>query len=164
MMPQQSDTTRVLSTDRPVLRVRDVIEMETVRQGAPRMLTGELGLDMPVRWVHVASDADVAHLLSGGELILTTAAGWPRDTAAIVHEVSRLIDANISGLFIELGKRFESIPNELVALCTSREVTLVALEREASFVRITEQLHPAPVEPEAPTPIPTAADVFGGAP
>ena len=32
------------------------------------------------------------------------------------------------------------------------------------FVRITEQLHPAPVEPEAPTPIPTAADVFGGAP
>ena len=143
MMPQQSDTTRVLSTDRPVLRVRDVIEMETVRQGAPRMLTGELGLDMPVRWVHVASDADVAHLLSGGELILTTAAGWPRDTAAIVHEVSRLIDANISGLFIELGKRFESIPNELVALCTSREVTLVALEREASFVRITEQVHRA---------------------
>lgn len=142
-MALRSDLTSSPSNDRTTVRVRDVLAMTTVQRGEPRVLTDSIGLETPVRWVHVASDANVAHLLSGGELLLTTAAGWPETVRDVLTEVNRLLDADISGLIIELGKRFDQLPVELVQLCTQRGVSLVALERETSFVGITEQVHRA---------------------
>lgn len=128
-------------TDRPVLVLADVLGMATVQQGQPHVLTGDVGLDGAVRWVHIAAGSGIAGLLAGGELILTTGAGWPRDSASLLAEVNELLQAGISGLFIEHGTRFTSIPDQLIELCRSRGVALVELTRETSFVRVTEQVH-----------------------
>jgi hypothetical protein len=34
--------------------VREVVALDPVRHGGPRVVTGETGLDRPVRWVHIA--------------------------------------------------------------------------------------------------------------
>lgn len=129
------------STDRPILLVADVLTMASVLHGQPRVLTGDVGLDAEVRWVHIAAGSGIADLLAGGELILTTGAGWPRDVPSLLAEINELLQAGISGLFIEHGSRFANIPDQIVELCRSRGVVLVELTRETSFVRVTEQVH-----------------------
>jgi len=133
----------VTSLDRPRVTVRDVIEMSSVQLGNPEVLAAQAALDTAVRWVHIASGSGVASLLEGGELLLTTGAGWPGDEEALLHEVNDLINANISALLIELGARFTSIPDAIIDICEKRRVSLVALHTVTPFVQITEQVHRA---------------------
>lgn len=51
--------------------VDDVLRLEAVRRGQPRVVAGGDRLGNRVRWVHVAEITDIAHLLHGGELVLT---------------------------------------------------------------------------------------------
>ena len=55
--------------------IADILELETVRRGSPRVVAGADRLDTKVRWVHVGEIADIAQLLRGGELVLTME-GW----------------------------------------------------------------------------------------
>src|ERR1022692_1717724 len=50
----------------------EILELDAVRRGAPRVLAGAGLLDRPVRWVHAIEVPDAARLLHGGELVLTT--------------------------------------------------------------------------------------------
>ena len=59
-----------------------------MRHGSPRLVAGEDGLDRPVRWVHVAEVPDIATLLRGGELVLTTGIGLPADDAGAARASS----------------------------------------------------------------------------
>jgi len=43
-----------------------------IRRGSPQVVAGRAGLSARVRWVHVLELADAAHLLQGGEFVLTT--------------------------------------------------------------------------------------------
>ena len=55
--------------------VREVLQMPALHRGAPSILAGSSGLDRVVRWVHITEDPDIAHLLFGGELLLTIGMG-----------------------------------------------------------------------------------------
>jgi purine catabolism regulator len=57
-----------------LLSVADVLALDVVSRGAPRVLTAADRLDAPVRWVHVIELAEAGHLLRGGELVLSAAA------------------------------------------------------------------------------------------
>jgi len=50
-----------------MLTVRELVDGLGVR-----LLAGEEGLDLPVRWVHISELADPTPWLSGGELLLST--------------------------------------------------------------------------------------------
>src|SRR4051812_42524640 len=52
--------------------VADVLGLGPVKQGGPRVVAGAAGLDRVVRWVHVTELVDVATILRGGELVLST--------------------------------------------------------------------------------------------
>lgn len=134
---------------RSSLTVREVLAMSSVQNGEPELVTGEIGLDAAVRWVHIAAGSGVASLLEGGELILTTGAGWPKDAAALEDEIKSLLRAGIAGLFLELGARFTSIPQPIVDLCRAAKVALVALTIETPFVQITEQVHRSILQEQA---------------
>ncbi|MGN7977507.1 PucR family transcriptional regulator [Microbacterium sp. 22195] len=132
-------------TDRPdaaaLPRVRDVLDAEVLLRGDPQVLVGGDALDAPVRWVHVSDSDQVAQLLDGGELLLTTAAGWPGADAALRSLVDSLADAGIAGIVMELGARFPVAPPALVAACRARGLALIALEQVVKFVAVTEAVH-----------------------
>ncbi|MEB4615363.1 PucR family transcriptional regulator [Leucobacter sp. M11] len=122
----------------PLPSVREILGLPEVVAGDPVLLAGSDGLDTQLRWVHVAAGEGLAKLLDGGELILTTGAGWPENPASLVSE---LIDAGIAAVAIELGGRYQRVPEEIVATFERRGVPLIAFRREARFVQITERVH-----------------------
>src|SRR5215475_13820135 len=86
--------------------VREVLALDSVRYGAPRVVAGADALDRPVRWVHVAEVPDIATLLRGGELVLTTGIGLPADDDGLRSFIATLADVGVSGLVVELGRRY----------------------------------------------------------
>ncbi|MGK5675557.1 PucR family transcriptional regulator [Micromonospora sp. URMC 106] len=122
--------------------VREVLALDPVRHGAPRLVAGDVGLDRPVRWVHVAEVPDIATLLGGGELVLTTGIGLPADDAGLRAFIGDLADVGVSGLVVELGRRYVSgVPRVMAAVAERRGLPLVELRRATPFVRITEAVH-----------------------
>ncbi|WP_456085418.1 PucR family transcriptional regulator, partial [Micromonospora parastrephiae] len=122
--------------------VREVLALDPVRHGAPRVVAGDAGLDRLVRWVHVAEVPDIATLLGGGELVLTTGIGLPGDDAGLRAFIGDLADVGVSGLVVELGRRYVSgVPRVMVAAAERRGLPLVELRRATPFVRITEAVH-----------------------
>ena len=122
--------------------VREVLALDPVRNGGPRVVAAEEGLDRPVRWVHVTEVPDIASLLRGGELVLTTGIGLPADDAGVRAFIADLAEVGVAGLVVELGRRYHGgVPKVMVAAAHRRGLPLVELRRETRFVLITEAVH-----------------------
>ena len=70
--------------------VAEVLALDPLRRGAPRVVAAADGLDAPVRWVHVIELAEAAHLLRGGELVLATGIALPDDPSGLTRYVADL--------------------------------------------------------------------------
>ena len=122
--------------------VAEVLALDAVRNGAPRVLAGRERLTAPVRWVHVIELAQAAHLLRGGELVLSTGIALPEDPAGLTRYVAELAAVGVSALAVELGSRYSrSLPPALVAAAADHQLPLVVFERETQFIEITEAVH-----------------------
>ncbi len=122
--------------------VAEVLELDQVRQGHPEVVAGQDSLDRAVRWAHVSELADIAGLLRGGELILTTGVALPADDVDLAAYVADLDNVGAAGLVVELGRRYAgSLPPALVRAAQGRGLPLVALHRQTRFVSITEAVH-----------------------
>ncbi|MGN6794594.1 MAG: PucR family transcriptional regulator [Streptosporangiaceae bacterium] len=122
--------------------VADVLALEPVRRGAPRVLTGADRLDAPVRWVHVIELAEAGHLLRGSELVLSTGIALPPDPDGLARYVAGLAAAGVSALAIELGSRYvRELPRALIMATAAAGLPLIAFERETQFIAITEAVH-----------------------
>jgi len=78
--------------------VADVLALDPVRRGAPRVITGADLLGAPVRWVHVIELAEAGHLLRGGELVLSTGIALPPDADGLARYVAGLATAGVSAI------------------------------------------------------------------
>jgi purine catabolism regulator len=122
--------------------VRQVLTLAPVRSGLPRVVAGEEQLDRPVRWVHSSEVPDIASLLRGGELVLTTGIGLPADDAGLRAFIAELAEVQVVGVFVELGRRYTgALPKAMVAAAARRGLVLVELRRATPFVQITEAVH-----------------------
>lgn len=120
----------------------DVLALDAVRRGDPRVVAGADRLDTRVRWVHVAEVSDIAHLLRGGELILSTGVALPDEPDKLADYVADLVSVGVSGLIVELGRKFvDELPSSVVESAETHGLPLVTLARETSFVQITESVH-----------------------
>ncbi|MFT4260797.1 PucR family transcriptional regulator ligand-binding domain-containing protein, partial [Microbacterium sp.] len=135
-------------TDRPdpvgaLLTVADVLAEPVLQAGAPEVVVGGAALHAEVRWAHASDSAGVARLLDGGELLLSTGAGWPADDVALRELVRALGRAGIAGIVVELGDALRTIPEAVARTCAELGLALVALTREVKFVAVTEAVHRA---------------------
>jgi purine catabolism regulator len=122
--------------------VADLLDLDVIRRGSPQVVAGSGGLGARVRWVHVLELADAAHLLQGGELVLTTGVALPAESGLLARYASDLAVAGVSALAVELGRRYVgALPGVLVRAAVDSGLTLIAFEREVSFVEITEAVH-----------------------
>jgi purine catabolism regulator len=122
--------------------VRDVLALDSVRVGSPRVVAGADRLDRQVRWVHSAEVPDIATLLRGGELVLTTGIGLPADDDGLRAFIATLADVGAAGLVVELGRRYGvTVPRVMAAAATKHGLPLIELRKPTPFVRITEAVH-----------------------
>ena len=113
-----------------------------MQRAEPVVRAAQGRLDRRVRWVHVSEVADIAHLLEGGELILTTGIALPEPGDALVRYVTDLSAAGVSALAVELGRRYrDALPAELVDAAERSELPLIELRRETPFVAVTQAVH-----------------------
>jgi purine catabolism regulator len=120
----------------------DVLCLDAVRRGQPHVVAGADRLDNRVRWVHVAEVTDIAHLLHGGELVLTTGIALPDDPGRLRAYIAELAEVGVSGLMVELGRRYAStLPPALLAAAEDHRLPVIMLAHEPAFVDITESVH-----------------------
>lgn len=122
------------------LTIRDVLDLDPVREGLPQLLTVDADLDTLVRWVHVAESRSAARFLEGGELVLTTGADWPEGQDLAAH-IAGVVEAGATAVILELGTRFHRAPDIAVETCRKADLPLVVLHRQVSFVAVTEAAH-----------------------
>ncbi|WP_371581280.1 PucR family transcriptional regulator [Streptomyces sp. NBC_01314] len=123
------------------ITVRRALELPGLRGGLPEVLAGADRLHRAVRWVHAGEVPNIASLLKGGELLLTTGYGLgtrPADQRAFVRT---LAERGIAALVVELGPRFARLPAALVESARTAGLPLVQLHREVAFVTVTEEIH-----------------------
>ncbi len=119
--------------------VSQILDLPVVRSGLPEIVS-TVSLDRPVRWVHVSDVADLAHLLQGGELVLTT--GQPIvDPGARRGYLTGIASAGAVGLVVELGTHIHSTPYDLGGLADELDISVIVLHRQIRFVSVTEEVH-----------------------
>ncbi|MFE0058487.1 PucR family transcriptional regulator [Streptomyces sp. NPDC059003] len=123
------------------ITVQRALELPGLRGGLPEVVAGADRLQRTVRWVHAGEVPNIASLLKGGELLLTTGLGLgarPAEQRAFVRD---LAERGIAALVVELGPRFARLPAALVDTARTAGLPLVQLHREVPFVTVTEEVH-----------------------
>ncbi|RSS67329.1 PucR family transcriptional regulator [Streptomyces sp. WAC06614] len=123
------------------ITVQRALELPGLRSGLPEVVACADRLGRTVRWVHAGEVPNIASLLKGGELLLTTGLGLGTRPAEQRAFVRRLADRGIAALVVELGPRFTRLPATLVDTARAAGLPLVQLHREVPFVAVTEEVH-----------------------
>jgi PucR family transcriptional regulator, purine catabolism regulatory protein len=123
------------------LLLRDVLDLDVFSRGHPEILAGRDCLDRPVRWVHIADISEIAPLLKGGELLLTSGLGLATDAAGQTRYIEDLARVGIAGLVLTLGWSIAEVPAAMVEAAERCHVPVVALHDPIPFVEVTEQVH-----------------------
>jgi purine catabolism regulator len=90
----------------------------------------------------VAEVADIAHLLKGGELVLTTGIALPDDADGLAKYVGELAAVGVAGLVVELVRHWsDKLPAALVNAAEEHGIPLVTLSRETRYVTVTETVN-----------------------
>lgn len=119
--------------------VADLLTLPVLRHGHPTVAAGSTGLTNPVRWIHVAEVADIAPLLRGGELVLTTGVALPEAPEELADYIAALSGVGAAGLVVELVRRWQRrLPDALVRAADEHGLPLVTLGAETRFVAVTE--------------------------
>ena len=121
--------------------IAEVVAMPATQLGRPKVLAGEVSLGRRVRWLHVSELKDIASMLHGGELILTTGIALPNADDELAAYASQLVSVGASGVILELGQRYASAPAALVRACAKSGLPLIVLGNQVEFVRLTEAVH-----------------------
>ncbi len=127
--------------------VAQILALDAVRGGRPRVVAAAGRLGAPVRWVHAIELADAARLLRGGELVLTTGIALPEAPALLDAYVADLARIGVSALAVELGRRYTGgLPASFVQAADDHGLPLIVFEREVAFIAITEAVHAMIIE------------------
>src|SRR5258707_8219493 len=115
-----------------MLTVRELVDGLDVR-----LLAGEEGLDLPVRWVHISELSDPTPWLSGGELLLTTGMGL-EDPGEQREFATRLADHQLAGLGFGTGFEHDTVPEPLLEVARERGFPVFEVPYELPFIAVTE--------------------------
>ncbi|WCB95034.1 Purine catabolism regulatory protein [Baekduia alba] len=126
----------------PRITVAAALELPALRRGLPEVVAGAGHLERPIRWVHAGEVPNIASLLRGGELLLTTGMGVGAKAADQRRFVAELAARQVAALVIELGHTYnDHLPPALVVAAERHDLPLVELHAAVPFVAVTEAIH-----------------------
>lgn len=129
------------STDPVHITVRSALRLSQLRRGKPEVVAGKDNLDNAIRWAHAGEVPDIAKLLRGGEILLTTGMGIAETTSRQQAWIGGLAERGVAAVVLELGQVFDSVPPGLVEGAEQSGMPLIILHREIPFVEATEAIH-----------------------
>lgn len=122
--------------------LREVLDLPSVRQAQPRLATGNANVDREVSWVHSSDIYEIAPLLAGGELLLTTGLGLAGvDAGARRHWIRELHARSIAAVAIEIGRSLPEVPQEVLDEARKLSFPLVVLEEVVPFALISKEVN-----------------------
>ncbi len=121
------------------LTVRDTLDNPHFAQAL--VAAGSRGLDREIRWVHILETTEVDELLHGGEMILTTGAGFRGEAAERRRFLAALIRRGAACLCIELGAYMACLPVEWILQAEEAGFPLIVFSGKVRYVDITHDLH-----------------------
>lgn len=122
-----------------MVTVADVLALPVLSEAS--LVAGRRGLGAAVRWTHVAEVLDIARLLEGGELLLTTGIALDVPPERQRSYIQELKERKVAGVMLELGRRFDQVPPALVEAANEVGLPLIALPFDTRFVKVTEAVH-----------------------
>lgn len=146
MTKPESTPPNSVATHRPdgrhnTVSVAAALRVNALAVGAPEVVAGEMSLDREVRRAHAGEVPNVASLLRGGELLLTTGMGLKPDARTLNRYIVELSDRGVAGLVLELGTAFHEVPAAMASAAAEHELPLIVLHREVPFVEVVEQIN-----------------------
>lgn len=124
-----------------LITVAEALRVPPLRRGAPEIVAGRGHLDRRIRWVHSGEVPNIAALLKGGELLLTTGMGIGKSEERQRAFVAALTERGVAAVVIELGEVFDPLPAALVEAAETAGLPLIALHRQVPFIDVTEAIH-----------------------
>ncbi|MFF7245101.1 PucR family transcriptional regulator ligand-binding domain-containing protein [Embleya sp. NPDC008237] len=126
------------------LSLRAVLAHPLLRAADPFVPDRRADLERPVRWVHSSEIYEIAPLLRGDELLLTTGLGLAgRDAGERRRYVADLAAAGVAGVAFEVGRTFREVPADVVRAAAEARLPLVVLRGVVPFVAIAEAVNAA---------------------
>lgn len=124
------------------LTVRDTIALDVLSGARPRVVSGEDLLDQPIRWMHSSEIFDIAPLLHGGEILITSGLGLVGTSAAqMTSWVTSIFDAGASAVFFEIGRTFPTLPAAILSEARRCGLVIVVLHAVTPFIDVIEAVH-----------------------
>ncbi|MFN8196394.1 MAG: PucR family transcriptional regulator ligand-binding domain-containing protein [Nocardioidaceae bacterium] len=129
--------------------VADLLELPVMQAARVEVLTGSELAERRVRWVHTSEIYEIAPLLRGGEVLLTTGLGLVGHTAEAMSDYVRaLARRGVAALMLELGRTFPHPPAPMVAAARDTGLPLIVLHGVVPFIQVTETVHPLLLDDE----------------
>ncbi|MFT4044390.1 MAG: PucR family transcriptional regulator ligand-binding domain-containing protein [Gordonia sp. (in: high G+C Gram-positive bacteria)] len=125
------------------------IVAEFLADADPHVLTAHDRLNTRVNWVHSSEIFEIGPLLTGGELLLTTGLGLAGlDAGTRRHYVRDLAERGVAGVAFEVGRTFETVPDEMVREGSARHLPIIELRRILPFIDVCRHANTAIVTGE----------------
>jgi purine catabolism regulator len=122
--------------------VADLLELPALVRARPEVACGERLAERDVRWVHSSEIFDIAPLLRGGEVLLTTGLGLvalsPEARRSYIATIARV---GVAALVLELGRTFVTAPPELLDEARRAGLPVILLHEVVPFIEVTEAAH-----------------------
>jgi sugar diacid utilization regulator len=103
-----------------------------------KLVAGRSGTYKIVRWVHVVETPDLLKYVQSDELIILTGMGVSNSPSDFVELIEGLIEKKAAGLILNVGKYFESVPDEIKRIGDENEFAIMELPWEISIAGETK--------------------------
>jgi purine catabolism regulator len=123
------------------MKVANALKLGSLR-GA-KVVAGQDGLDREVRWAHVIEIPDPRNAIRAGQLVLTTAFGWPRDESALKEMIQAFVATGIAGVGLAAPKYLEHFPTVMIEEAEASNLPLVEIPWEVRFAQVTQEVNTA---------------------
>lgn len=119
--------------------IHDVLRLPIFHRA--ELIGGLRGVSRPVRWTHILETPEGTPFLNGGELILSTGAGFGETSSKRLAYLQDLVKKEAAGLCIELGNYIPTVPQDMKEAADHHEFPLIVFNQPVHFVEITQNLH-----------------------
>lgn len=123
-----------------MLELDEVMALEAMRRAAPELLGTPAHRRRKVSWLHSSEIYEIAPLLSGGEVLLTTGLGLAgADAGARRHWVRDVASRGVAAVALEPGRSLPEVPPEIVQEAGRSGLPLLVLHEVVPFVEICRE-------------------------